>query len=90
MDRFWDAFNKSTIVSGLLALMVWGAIVTLAIMAREIPDILYFGGAAIIGFFFGSKTQAQATRVQTQILEPAEPICFPGHPGDTCDCPEDR
>lgn len=79
MDRFWDEFSKSTIVSGLLALMVWGTIGALAIMGREMPDILIWGGSGIIGFFFGAKTQAQTTRAQVQILESAAPI-------QDCDC----
>jgi len=55
MDWFKEQFEQSTIISGLLALGVWGAIITLSVQQVPVPDILYAGGMAVIGFFFGSK-----------------------------------
>jgi len=55
MDWFKDEFSKSNIISGFLAIIVWLAVVYLAIMQLPVPEILYFGGASVIAFFFGSK-----------------------------------
>lgn len=67
MNRFWDLLQQSTIVSGLLALTVWGAIVYLAVTGQPVPDILYFGGASIIGFFFGNKSGAEGERMRARL-----------------------
>lgn len=64
MDRFWDALYQSTIISGLLALAIWFAIIFMAVSGNPIPDILYFGGATVIAFFFGSKTGTAAERLR--------------------------
>ena len=55
MKWFQGQFAKSNIISGVLALAIWGAVIYLAIAQLDIPDILYFGGSAVIGFFFGTK-----------------------------------
>lgn len=52
---FSEQFSQSIIISGVLALAIWGAIIYLAIAQVPVPEILYFGGASVIGFFFGSK-----------------------------------
>jgi len=62
--RFWDAFDKSLIVSGILALLVWGVILYLAIAQIQIPEVLGAGGALILGFFFGSRSGQQTERIQ--------------------------
>jgi len=62
--KFWDAFGKSTIVSGALALLVWCAILYLSIAQIPIPDVLGAGGALILGFFFGSRSGQQTERIQ--------------------------
>lgn len=69
MNRFFDLLQQSVIVSGVLAVSVWGAIIYLAIAGQPIPDILYFGGAAIIGFFFGSKTGKESERIRARLEE---------------------
>ena len=63
-DRFWNEFNKSTIVSGILALAVWAAIIYLAVTGVNIPDVLGAGGGLILGYFFGARSGAQTERVQ--------------------------
>jgi len=55
MDWLKDQFAQSTIISGLLAVGIWGAIIALALIQAPIPDILYAGGMSVVGFFFGSK-----------------------------------
>ena len=56
MNRFWDLLEKSTIVSGMIALGVTGSIIFLAVTGQEIPELLGNAALIIIGFFFGSKT----------------------------------
>jgi len=63
-DRFWDAFNKSILVSGILALLVWSVLLALAVMGQEIPEVLSAGGSLILGYFFGSRSGQQIERVQ--------------------------
>ena len=57
MARFWDLVEKSTIVSGLIALGVVAAIIYLACIRQPIPDLLGNSALIIIGFFFGAKSQ---------------------------------
>lgn len=70
MDWFKNQFAKSVILSGLLAMMIWMAIVYLAIVQADIPDILYAGGMSVIAFFFGSKVgQQEGVRRAVHIVE---------------------
>ena len=63
-ERFWDAMNKSIVVSSVLALLVCLAIVYLAIMGREVPEVLTLGFGTILGFFFGARSGQQTERIQ--------------------------
>ena len=63
-DRFWDAMNKSVIVSGTLALAVWAAIIYLSVAQIAVPDGLMAGGSLILGFFFGARSGQQTERIQ--------------------------
>ena len=63
-DRFWDAMSKSVLVSSLLALIVWSAIIYLSIVQGKIPDGLMAGGSLILGFFFGARSGQQTERIQ--------------------------
>lgn len=64
MKWFWEQFAQSNIISGLLSLGIWGAIVYLAIVGLPIPDILYVGGTTVIAFFFGTKQGKVEGRLQ--------------------------
>lgn len=68
MARFWEQFNKSNVISGALALLVWGLIAYLAIEGRPIPDGVLGGGLSIIGFFFGSRVGQGTERVRLERL----------------------
>jgi len=63
-ERFWDAMSKSIVISGILALAVWGAIIYLAVVQLIIPDGVMAGGALILGYFFGARSGQQTERVQ--------------------------
>lgn len=61
---FFDQFSQSTIISGLLALIIWSAIIYLAVTDGVIPEVLYVGGVTVIAFFFGTKRGAADGRAQ--------------------------
>ena len=56
MDKFWELLEKSTIVSGLVAVMVMGTICYLTATGQEVPELLGTLGLAILAFFFGAKS----------------------------------
>ena len=75
MDWIKDEFSKSNIISGLLAIAIWGGIIYLAVAQAPIPDVLYAGGMSVVAFFFGTKVgnregEARAYRaIEEQIQE---------------------
>ena len=50
----------SVILQGILALLCWGVIGYLAIVEREIPDVLVAGASAITGYFFRTNNHTEA------------------------------
>jgi len=62
MDRFWDAWDKSTIVSGTVALGLMGVVIYLSVIQAPIPEAVSFGFGSVVGFFFGSKGRDDAQR----------------------------
>jgi len=60
VEWFKDQYQKSNIISGWLAVTIWGAIVYLSVVQVPVPDILYAGGMAVIAFFFGTKVGEQS------------------------------
>jgi len=62
MDRFWDLFQESVILQGLLTVSLWGAIITLTLQGREVPSILINAGTTVLGFWFGTKVQSAVNR----------------------------
>lgn len=72
MDRFWDAWEKSTIVSGAVALGLTSAVIYLAVTGNPIPEALSFGFGAVIGFFFGSKGRDATTRAVAALQSQGE------------------
>ena len=63
-DRFWDAMNKSVVVSSVLALIVVGAVVFLAVKQAPVPEVLTLAMGTILGFFFGARSGQQTERIQ--------------------------
>jgi hypothetical protein len=50
-----EQWERSSIISGVLAISIWGTICALALLRFPIPDIMYAGGMGVVGFFFGAK-----------------------------------
>ena len=69
MNRFWDAWEKSTIVSGTVALGLTVAVIYLSVIQAPIPEALSFGFGAVIGFFFGSKGRDATERAVQATLK---------------------
>ena len=68
-----EQWEQSNVISGVLALGIWGAVIYLAVAQLDIPDILYFGGSAVVGFFFGTKQgQREGADRVMRYLEGAE------------------
>ena len=59
MDGFWQALRESVILQALMTLGLLGTIVYLYIAGRPVPQELTTAFMLILGFYFGSKTQAQ-------------------------------
>ena len=51
-----EQWSKSNILSGLLAVGIWGVILYLSVIGEEPPDVLIGAGGIIIGYFFKSKS----------------------------------
>ena len=62
MDRFWDLFQESVILQGLLTVSLWGAIITLTLQGREVPGVLLNAGTTVLGFWFGTKVQSAVNK----------------------------
>lgn len=58
MTKFTDMLVESTIIQGLMTLLLWGATVYLAINEKPIPEVLLVGDGAIVTFWFKTKTVA--------------------------------
>ena len=50
-----NLWRSSALIQGALALMFGATICYLAIVGREIPEVLYLLVGTIIGFYFGTK-----------------------------------
>ena len=57
MGKFWDLLDKSTLVSGIIALALVGTCCYLWATGQPVPDLLASVLSVVIGFFFGAKTQ---------------------------------
>ena len=62
MTKFWELLEESVIVQSLLTVGVWGVIGYLVVAGKAIPDAFMAGGALILGYWFGVKTQNAVTR----------------------------
>lgn len=67
MKWFKQEFSKSNIISGILALLIWGVIAYLSIVQITVPEILYYGGTSALAFFWGSKVGVQGERLRMEV-----------------------
>jgi len=63
MRTFWDLLKNSTITQGLVTLVLTGTVCYLAITGQPVPELVAYGFTAVLGYFFGVKTQQAIRRV---------------------------
>lgn len=57
MKQFWNLVKESTITQGVVTLGLTGTVCYLAITGQPVPELVAYGFTAVLGFFFGAKTQ---------------------------------
>lgn len=57
MDKFWELFQESVIIQGLLTFLLAVTVCLMAIRGQAIPDWLIGFVSIVLGFWFGSKSQ---------------------------------
>lgn len=67
MEKFWESFNKSTIVQGTIAGALTGGVVYLSVAQAEIPEVLGNGFLLMLGYFFGSKGMQEVQSLAEKI-----------------------
>ena len=60
MDKFWDLLNRSVIIQAVITLVFSGLIAFLVIKQQDVPEELWLAFGSILGFYFGTKIQANA------------------------------
>jgi len=68
MTKFWELFEQSVIIQGILAISFSGAIIYLYCTGKEVPQELVALVSLILGYFFGAKT----THAQVQVARAIE------------------
>jgi len=69
MSKFWELFEQSVIIQGILALAFSGAIIFMYCTGKEVPQELVALVSLILGYFFGAKTSHAEARVARTIKE---------------------
>lgn len=62
METFWTLFRESVILQAILALMFGGTVCYMFATHQEVPGELLTLLGTIVGYYFGSKTQAAALK----------------------------
>jgi len=62
MSKFWELFAESVILQAILAIMFGGTVCYMYLTGMEVPDTLIALLSAIVGFYFGGKTQIAAAK----------------------------
>jgi FtsH-binding integral membrane protein len=68
MNTFWKLVEKSTITSGLLALMLAGTACYCVISQTSMPEYFLMALGTVIGFFFTSKIKDESALKATKDL----------------------
>jgi hypothetical protein len=55
MERFWDLFSRSMILSGFIVVLCMGSLCYLAVTGQVIPQILVDINLIVVSFFFGTR-----------------------------------
>jgi len=55
--NFWQAFEKSLILQGILTVTLAGALVYLTVTGQDVPDVLSVSFGTVIGYFFANKSE---------------------------------
>jgi glycerol uptake facilitator-like aquaporin len=58
MDKFWELFQESVIVQAVVTLLLIATMCALAIRGQSVPDWLIGFTSLVLGFWFGTKSQA--------------------------------
>lgn len=61
MERFWDLLERSIIIQGLVTLLFTIVILTMLCIGRIVPQEVWIAYGAILGFWFGTKSQSELT-----------------------------
>jgi len=62
MDKFWELLEKSTIVSGVVTVMLVGSCVYLWVTKQPVPDLLATALTIVLAYFFADKAAAAKAR----------------------------
>lgn len=73
MEKFWQLLEDSVITQSVLTISVWAAILYLCVAGRDVPALLADGGWAILGFWFGAKSQQAVARVRKELTAQINP-----------------
>ena len=55
--NFWQAFEKSLILQGILTVALSGAVIYLTTTGQAVPDVLSVSFGTVIGYFFANKSE---------------------------------
>ena len=64
MDKFWELFKESVIVQSTLTLLLTVVVCIMAIRGQAIPDWLIGFVSLVLGFWFGTKSQASIEKAR--------------------------
>jgi len=73
MDKFWGLLEDSVITQSVLTISIWAAIIFMCVTQRDVPTLLADGGWAILGFWFGAKSQQTVIKVRKQLAVQVPP-----------------
>ena len=66
MDKFLDLLRESVIVQSTVTLALVITLCVMFVTGRPVPDLLAWITTAVIGFWFGSKTQLFLNRSKSK------------------------
>lgn len=66
-NRLLDMLQESTLVQATIALIMIGTVCYLYVTGRDVPETLANLIALVLGFYFGTKTQQQATKLAARM-----------------------